>query len=271
MRRLATLLTAAITTIALASNSFAEDIAPTSAETAQQSEALNKQLTAKVEAQISQSFGQPVKVKEVVSLANQQIIEAVLADGSLVHMTPDLTHMIYRGELYELLPMNPNNITKNRNNAKREDLMAALDDKELVVFKAKGEEKHVINVFTDIDCGYCRKLHDEVGRLNDLGISVRYLAYPRAGVTDRRTGQLTGSFKKIKSVWCDDNRQEAMTAAKQNRTIKDNLDCDAPIAEHIALGYEVGVSGTPAIVLQDGRFIGGYVQADELARTIGIE
>lgn len=261
------ILAALLTVFAVTSTSFAE-------ETSQQlvdAEAQNKQLTQKVEAQISQSFGQPVKVKEVISLANHQIVEAVLADGSLVHLTPDLTHMIYRGELYELLAMNPTNITKNRNNIKREGLMAALNDKDLVVFKAKGEEKTVINVFTDIDCGYCRKLHGEVGRLNDLGITVRYLAYPRAGVTDRRTGQLTDSFKKIKSVWCDDNRQEAMTAAKKNRTIKDNLDCDAPIAEHIALGYEVGVSGTPAIVLKDGRFIGGYMAADDLAKEIGIK
>jgi thiol:disulfide interchange protein DsbC len=100
---------------------------------------------------------------------------------------------------------------------------------------------------------------------------VRYLAYPRAGVTDRRTGQLTGAFKKIKSVWCDDNRAEAMTAAKKNRTIKDNLSCDAPIAQHIALGHEVGVTGTPAIVLQDGRFIGGYMAADDLAKEIGVK
>ena len=227
-------------------------------------------LTAAVEAKISQSFGQPVKTKEVISLANQQIIEAVLLDGSVVHMTPDLSHMVYRGELYQLSEGQPVNITKNRNNDKRQQLMASLDDKELVVFKAKGEEKTVINVFTDIDCGYCRKLHDEVPRLNELGISVRYLAYPRAGVTDRRTGQLTGSFKKIKSVWCDDDRMEAMTSAKRNRTIADNLECDAPISEHLSLGHEVGVTGTPAIVLQDGRFIGGYMPADDLAATIGL-
>lgn len=261
------ILAALLTVVAVASTSFAEETVQSTAASAEQ----NKQLSLKVEAQISQSFGQPVKVKEVITLANKQIVEAVLADGSLVHLTPDLTHMIYRGELYELLPMSPHNITKNRNNMKRESLMAALDDKDLVIFKAKGKEKTTINVFTDIDCGYCRKLHDEVGRLNELGITVRYLAYPRSGVTDRRTGQLTSSFKKIKSVWCDENRGEAMTAAKKNRTIKDNLECDAPIAEHIALGYEVGVSGTPAIVLQDGRFIGGYMQADELAKTIGIQ
>jgi thiol:disulfide interchange protein DsbC len=265
------ILVALLAVFAVASTSFAEDVAQPVIDAAALNKEQNKQLSLRVEAQISQSFGQPVKVKEVVSLANQQIIEAVLADGSLVHLTPDLTHMVYRGELYELLPLKPNNITKSRNNMKREALMAKLDDKDLVIFKAKGEEKAVINVFTDIDCGYCRKLHGEVGRLNDLGITVRYLAYPRSGVTDRRTGQLTPSFKKIKSVWCDDNRAEAMTAAKMNRTIEDNLECDAPIAEHIALGYEVGVSGTPAIVLEDGRFIGGYMAADELAELIGLE
>lgn len=228
-------------------------------------------LTADAEARISASFGQPVKVKEVIPLANSQILETVLMDGSVIHMTPDLTHMVYRGELYELTAGSPVNITKNRNNGKREQLMAALDEKDLVVFKAKGEEKAVINVFTDIDCGYCRKLHGEVPRLNELGVSVRYLAYPRAGVTDRRTGQLTGSFKKIKSVWCDDNRQEAMNTAKRDRSIKENLDCDAPVSEHMALGYEVGVSGTPAIVIDDGRFIGGYMAADDLAQTIGVK
>ena len=157
------ILAALLTVFAVTSTSFAEDIVePVSASVElnkEQSKEQNKQLGLKVQAQISQSFGQPVKVKEVMSLANQQIIEAVLADGSLVHLTPDLTHMIYRGELYELLPMNPNNITKNRNNVKREGLMSSLDNKDLVVFKAKGEEKSVINVFTDIDCGYCRKLH----------------------------------------------------------------------------------------------------------------
>ena len=231
----------------------------------------NAQFAAKVETQISQSFGQPVTVREVVSLANNQIVEAVLADGSSVHLTPDLTHMIYRGELYELLPMNPNNITKSRNDIKRKGLMAALDEKDLVIFKAKGEEKALVNVFTDIDCGYCRKFHGEIDRLNELGITVRYLAYPRAGITDPRTGQLTGSFKKIKSVWCNTNRTEAMTMAKNNDSVETNLDCDAPIAEQMALGQEVGVSGTPSMVLQNGRFIGGYMPADELAKTIGIK
>jgi thiol:disulfide interchange protein DsbC len=126
MRILATLLTV----FAVATTSYAAEVPQPAVDAAEQ----NKQLSLRVEAQISQSFGQPVKVKEVISLANKQIIEAVLADGSLVHLTPDLTHMVYRGELYELLPLKPNNITKNRNNIKREGLMAALDDTDLVIF-----------------------------------------------------------------------------------------------------------------------------------------
>lgn len=261
------ILAALLTVLAVTSTSFAEDTAKPVPDIVEK----KNELTQKVEAKISESFGQPVKVSEVISLAGNQIIEAVLVDGTMIHLTPDLTHMVFRSEVYELVPNRPNNITKNRNNIKRESLVKSLDDKELVIFKAKDEEKAVINVFTDIDCGYCRKLHNEIGQLNDLGITVRYLAYPRAGIINRNTGQLTSSFKKIKSVWCNDNRAEAMTLAKTTGDIEENLDCEAPISEHMALGVEVGVSGTPAIVLEDGRFIEGYMPAARLAQTIGIK
>jgi thiol:disulfide interchange protein DsbC len=265
------ILAALLTVLAVTSTSFADDaIKEGTVQKTVDPVTENAELTRKVEAKISESFGQPVKVSEVISMANDQIIEAVLVDGTMLHLTPDLTHMVFRSELYELVPMRPNNITKNRNNLKREGLMKALDEKELVIFKAK-DEKTVINVFTDIDCGYCRKLHGEIEQLNDLGVTVRYLAYPRAGIINRNTGQLTGSFKKIKSVWCDANPAKAMTLAKSTGNIKDNLDCDAPIAEQMALGVEVGVSGTPAIVLEDGRFIEGYMPAERLVKTIGIK
>lgn len=261
------ILAALLTVFAVTSTSFADDVAQTAVEAAQK----NDQLTLKVEAKISQSFGQPVKVNEVVSLAKGQVIEAILVDGTIIHLTPDLTHMVFRGELYELVPNRPHNITKGRNDRKREGLVAGLKEKDLIIFKAKGKEKQVINVFTDIDCGYCRKLHGEIDQLNDLGITVRYLAYPRAGIINRNTGQLTSSFKKIKSVWCDANPAKAMTLAKSTGEIADNLSCDAPIAEHLSLGGEVGVSGTPAIVLEDGRFIEGYLPADKLAKAIGVK
>jgi thiol:disulfide interchange protein DsbC len=140
--------------------------------------------------------------------------------------------------------------------------MAAVDVKDTVVFPTGGERKAVISVFTDVDCGYCQKLHREVPRLNELGVEVRYLAYPRAGIGSR-------SYQKIVSAWCAEDPNSAITALKSGQEIPDS-DCTNPVAAQYELGQEVGVSGTPAIVLEDGRLLPGYLPADQLAQAIGI-
>jgi len=145
---------------------------------------------------------------------------------------------------------------------KRQALMASVDVHDMVVFPAGGERKAIINVFTDVDCGYCRKLHQEVPELNELGVEVRYLAYPRAGIGSR-------SYEKIVSAWCSDDRKGAITALKAGEEIPDS-NCTNPVASQYELGHEVGVSGTPAIVLEDGRLLPGYMPADQLVQAIGI-
>ncbi|MGD2118071.1 MAG: DsbC family protein [Chromatiales bacterium] len=121
--------------------------------------------------------------------------------------------------------------------------------------------KHRVNVFTDIDCGYCRKLHSEMARYNELGIEIRYLFYPRAGVGSK-------SYEKAVSVWCAEDRFQAMNEAKAGKTIESRLDCKNPVEKHMLLGELVGVSGTPALVLSDGQLIPGYVPADRLAKVL---
>ncbi|MDK2779041.1 MAG: DsbC family protein [Pseudomonadota bacterium] len=258
-------------------------------------------LEQQVENKLVAAFGPRLQVREVAALADGQILEVVLVDGSIMHMTPDLNHFIYRDELYQLGEDGPANVTQNRNNPKRAAAMAALADDKTVLFSAKGEQKALINVFTDIDCGYCQKLHQEIPRLNELGITVRYLAYPRSGIKNPQTGELTDSYLKANYVWCQADRKAAMSTMKntqreismlgqrlrqggavmledQYRALTAQMqemmdkskDCGAPIAEEYSLGSEMGVTGTPAIVLEDGRLFPGYLPADELARRIGV-
>ena len=119
-----------------------------------------------------------------------------------------------------------------------------------------------INVFTDVDCGYCRKLHQEIADINKLGIEVRYLAYPRQGLG-------TETHRRIASAWCADNPNEALTTLKQGGQIP-NKQCDNPIAGQYELGQQVGVTGTPAIVTADGRLLPGYMPAPKLAEALGL-
>lgn len=131
----------------------------------------------------------------------------------------------------------------------------------MVVFAAADPKRHV-TVFTDIDCGYCRRFHQEVPQLTAAGMEVRYMAFPRAGVESE-------SYNKIVNVWCSDDQQKAMTDAKNGVKLP-VASCTNPIADQYRQGVQAGINGTPTLVLDDGTMIGGYVPADELLSRVGL-
>lgn len=189
------------------------------------------------------------------------IYQLELAGGTVFYGTEDGRYL-FAGDLYELGDDDLVNLAEAGRVVKRQELMAAVDVEDMVVFAPSGERKAVISVFTDVDCGYCRKLHQEVPRLNELGVEVRYLAYPRAGIG-------SSAYQKIVSAWCAEDPNGAITALKAGQEIPD-ADCTNPVSAQYELGHEVGVNGTPAIVLEDGRLLPGYLPADQLAQAIGI-
>lgn len=126
----------------------------------------------------------------------------------------------------------------------------------MIKFSPEGKPKHVVTVFTDVDCFYCQKLHQEIAQYNKMGIEIRYLAWPRAGAG-------SPSYKKIESVWCADDKKKALTNAKSGKNIQSKT-CDSPVKQHLALGEMLGVRGTPAMVLETGELFPGYVPAKVL-------
>lgn len=166
------------------------------------------------------------------------------------------------GDIYEIDQGRVRNPGQERLEKRRVEALSKLPEKDMIIFRPE-TVKASITVFTDVDCGYCRKLHNEVGALNQLGVQVNYLAFPREGVG-------SGTFDKMVSVWCAEDPKAAMTAAKQGLAVPKNLACDNPVAKQYELGSELGVNGTPAIVLSDGKLIPGYLPADELGRRLGL-
>ena len=167
------------------------------------------------------------------------------------------------GDLYRVDKNEIVNVTEMEKNGEREKLLASLDKNDMIVFSPKGQVKASITVFTDVDCGYCQKLHQEVPQMNDMGIEVRYLAYPRAGIG-------SPSYEKVVSAWCSDNRQDALTRLKQRQSIPTNLCEKNPVDEQFEIGHLMGVTGTPSLILEDGEMLPGYVPADRLAQKLGI-
>jgi thiol:disulfide interchange protein DsbC len=184
-----------------------------------------------------------------------------LPGGQTLFVSASGKHFVV-GELFEITDNNFVNISEQGRNGERKQLLA-IDKKDMVIFKATtGEPKAVINVFTDIDCGYCRKLHEEVPEMNRLGIEVRYLAYPRAGIG-------SASYDKLVSAWCSDNPQMALTLAKGGSDLPVRTCANAVAAEY-QLGGAMGVTGTPSLVFEDGRMQAGYIPVAQLAVVLGL-
>ncbi len=171
---------------------------------------------------------------------------------------------LFSGNLIDLKTQK--NLTKQQ---KSKDILATLKkfpERNKIVFKAEGEEKAAINVFTDTSCPYCKKLHSEVPALQKAGVTVKYIAFPRSGLRGE-------AYQTMKSVWCAKDKMKALGIAKGNLSGSlDKKECDASSAVDAGyeLGKQIGISGTPAIVLENGELLVGYVPYKQLLRRIGI-
>ena len=155
------------------------------------------------------------------------------------------------------------NLTRLSEGTLRRSELDAVGAERRIIFAA-AKPKHRITVFTDIDCGFCRKLHSQMADYNAAGITVEYLFFPR-------TGPGSESFEQAVAVWCADDRRAALTQAKSG-TVFAHANCKNPVASDYALGQRVGVDGTPAIYAENGVQIGGYLDpAEMLARLDQLE
>lgn len=171
----------------------------------------------------------------------------------MLYVTEDGKHFI-QGPLYNVSGAQPVNVT-NQLLQKKVDALS----KEMIVYKA-AKQQHVITVFTDITCGYCHKLHEQMADYNALGITVRYLAFPREGLN----GQVE---KQMKSIWCAADRNKAFDEAMKGNAVSP-IACDIKLDEQYKLGILYGIQGTPAMLLENGMMIPGYQGPKELKQVL---
>ena len=178
-----------------------------------------------------------------------------------VHSSGDY---LFDGDLLKIESGQIVNILDTQFTQERQEIFANRTTEDMIVFKPEGKTQAVLNVFTDVDCGYCRKLHREISQLNDFGIEVRYLAYPRAGIPSE-------TYNKMATAWCAEDKQTAMTKIKAGEQVPIQVCDNNPIAAHFKLGQQIGVTGTPAVILMDGTLIPGYQPAAMFAKLLGLD
>ena len=153
------------------------------------------------------------------------------------------------------------NTTKQEISLNRKAILdSELLEKDFITFAAE-DEKHVITVFTDVDCRYCRKFHGEIEDYNALGITVNYVAFPRSGLESE-------SYNKIVSAWCSSDPKGTLTALKEGLEPALKLCQDHPVEDHYLLGQRIGITGTPAIISSSGDLLPGYLPPMELLKKL---
>lgn len=196
-----------------------------------------------------------VKVTSLKAVDDTGFYEAVI-NGQILYFSEDGRYVI-QGDMVSLDTRT--NLTEQRRVSLRKDALAKLDEKDMIIFGPK-QAKYTITVFTDIDCGYCRKMHAEMEKYNELGIRVRYLSFPRGGIDSK-------SYDDAVNVWCAADRQKAMTKAKQGQEIPAKT-CTNPVKAEFELGQQLGVQGTPSIFLESGQNLPGYLPPEKLIQVL---
>jgi len=180
---------------------------------------------------------------------------AVRVDTETVYVSADGRYLL-QGSLIDL--ETGTNLTEAAQRGERAALFANLADQDLVVFAPEGETRHVINVFTDTNCGFCRRLHSEMSDYLAAGVKVRYLMFPVMGEDSPRI---------LRDIWCAEDSNTAMDRAKAGLSVPEAV-CLTPALAHRELAEQIGVSGTPGIVLESGQLIAGYRPAADLIREL---
>ena len=180
----------------------------------------------------------------------------VAVNGKIIYVSADGKYLM-QGQLVELATRD--NLTAISEGGLRRGLLDAVGKDRRIIFSPPNP-KYRVTVFTDIDCGYCRKLHSQIAAYNKAGISVEYLFFPRAGINSE-------PYNQAVSVWCAADQRKALTDAKADRPIPKKT-CPNPVAKDYELGRLVGVDGTPAIYAPDGTQIGGYLSPPEMVEVL---
>ncbi|MCK5360014.1 MAG: DsbC family protein [Gammaproteobacteria bacterium] len=180
-----------------------------------------------------------------------------VAHGQVLYISAD-GRFIVNGNVIDL--ETKQNLTELTKRTITKKVMDAYDKKKMITFSPVGKPKYIVSVFTDVDCPYCSMMHKEVPKLNEAGVEVRYLMYPRAGAG-------SATFKKSVSAWCSEDQKKAIGIAKEGGTVVAK-NCENPVQEQFDLGRSLGVNGTPTLILENGKVLPGYLPADRLLKVL---
>ena len=212
-----------------------------------------------IKAKLNEIIPDEISIETVDDTYSSNFFSVELSDGSLFYVTAD-GEFIINGDLYQIKKNSLINFSDMRDSKIRINKILEINPSEFITFKPK-EKKTDIYVFTDVDCGYCRKLHSEITSYLENGIQVNYLAFPREGLESE-------TYQKMNNAWCSKDPQASLTNLKLGKTIKSDDCTKKVVSRHYNLAKEINAQGTPTIILENGFLLAGYYSAEEILKFL---
>lgn len=197
-----------------------------------------------------------LKKENITPSASPELLQ-IQKGSDYGYVTRDGRYFIH-GDMVDLATQEE--ITEGLRQTARLDVLKAFGPDQVIEFAPK-DPKYIVTVFTDVDCGYCRKMHSQINEYEAEGIGIRYLFYPRSGPN-------TESFTKAQAVWCSNDRKAALTLAKQGGPLMGATNCPNPIQKQYDAGEALGINATPMLVLPDGEIVRGYLPPQALLQHL---
>ena len=213
-----------------------------------------------ISSKINAVLPEGMSVQNIKKSKIENLFVVDIGDLQPIYASKDGGFFFY-GELYAVNGNVLLNTTKDEINSKRKSILEKeLSEDDFISFKSEDEKYRVI-IFTDVDCGYCRKFHNEIKDFNNLGITVDYVAFPRSGLN-------SDSYNKIVTAWCSNDPKNTLTKMKQGIDVNLSTCQDNPVESHYLLGQKIGITGTPAIIKSNGELLPGYLPPAELLNRL---
>jgi|TARA_B100001059_G_scaffold236720_1_gene289386 thiol:disulfide interchange protein DsbC len=213
-----------------------------------------------ISSKINAVLPEGMSVQNIKKSKIENLFVVDIGDLQPIYASKDGEFFFY-GELYAVNGNVLLNTTKDEINSKRKSILEKeLSEDDFISFKSEDEKYRVI-IFTDVDCGYCRKFHNEIKDFNNLGITVDYVAFPRSGLN-------SDSYNKIVTAWCSNDPKNTLTKMKQGIDVNLSTCQDNPVESHYLLGQKIGITGTPAIIKSNGELLPGYLPPAELLNRL---
>mgnify|MGYP001316554881 FL=1 len=212
-----------------------------------------------IKEKLSQIIPAELEIDSIQRSEVENFYEIELSDNSFFYVEENAQYL-FLGDIYKLGENELINISQQKKFSSSQEMLKKINPESLISFTPE-LIKYKIYVFTDVDCGFCRKFHNQIGAYLNEGIQINYLAFPRSGVESE-------TYKKMTTAWCSDDRQKVLTGLK-NDEVFDQIDCvDNPIKEHYQLAKSIDIQGTPTIISSTGLTIPGFIEAKEIVEYL---